>query len=126
MAEVQSNGETVGGLPVPHPDEVKIRAQNARRIARRRQAASLALQVQQTSGEDRDRHGERRQVGGTFESLQDVPEREVPTQAGLDMSDILSFLQAMSFAPQSQGLSSTSFLTSFGPFIQGLVNTGAD
>jgi len=52
--EDQSNAVPTGGLlPVPSPDEARIEAQNARRLARRRQAAALALQIQQTGAEDR-------------------------------------------------------------------------
>ncbi len=95
-----ADGEPIaGGLLLPSPDEVKIRAQNARRLARRRQAAALAFQVQQTAGEDLSREGDTRVVGGTFESLQEVPERERP-EGGLDLEDLLKFLQNLSFEPR--------------------------
>lgn len=101
MAEGFADGEEIaGGLPLPHPDEVKIRSQNARRLARRRQAASLAFQVQQTAGEDLDRFGDTRVVGGTFEDIQDVPDRERPDGGGLDIDDLLKFLGGISFDPR--------------------------
>lgn len=125
--ENQNNAVPSGGLlPVPSPDESLIVSQNARRLARRRQAAALALQVQQTSGEDLDRFGERRQVGGTFEDLQEVPERQAQQYNGLDMSDIFTFLNGLSFDPQRQQLGSVGFQSSFGPNILGLATTGLD
>ncbi len=101
MAEGTADGEQIGGgLPLPQQDEVKIRAQNARRLARRRQAASLAFEVQRTSGEDLDRFGDTRVVGGPFESIQDVPERERPEDSGLELDDLLKFLGKISFDPR--------------------------
>jgi len=120
MAEIQSGGETVTGLPIPNEQEALIRAQNARRLARRRQAAALALQVQRTSAEDLDRFGERRQVGGTFESLQAVPERQMAEFEQIDMEDLAGFFQQLSFDPESIDLGSQQFFTSFGPGVLGL------
>ena len=95
--ETTADGQPIeGGLPLPGQDEVKIRAQNARRLARRRQAAALATQVQRTAGEDLSREGDTRVVGGTFETLQDVPERERPPSAGLDLEALLRFLSTLS------------------------------
>lgn len=125
--EDQNNAIPSGGLlPVPHPDEALIETQNARRLARRRQAAALALQVQQTSGEDLDRFGERRVVGGTFEDLQEVPERAPMAFNSLNMQDIFSFLSGLSFDPSTEQLSRVGFQSSFGPGVLGLVNTGLD
>lgn len=126
MAEIEEGGQTVSGLPVPSPDEARIRAQNARRLARRRQAAALSLEIGRTSGEDLDRFGDQRTVGGTFESLQAIPERQATPFNTLDLSDIGTFLQGLSFAPGSQRLDSTSFFSSFAPFLLGLNATGAD
>ena len=99
MVELQADGEPVdGGLPVPHPDEVTIRTQNARRLGRRRQAASLAFQVQQTAGEDLDRAGDTRVVGGRFEDIQDVPDRERPEGGSLSIEDLLKFLETLNFS----------------------------
>jgi len=120
MAEIQSGGETVTGLPLPHEQEALIRAQNARRLARRRQAAALALQVQQTSAEDLSRFGERRQVGGTFESLQAVPERQAAPFEQISMEDLAGFFQQLSFDPETINLGSSQFFTSFGPGVLGL------
>lgn len=121
--EVRSNGTAIGGLPMPHPDEALIRAQNARRIARRRQAAALALDVARVQGDDDlSRFGERRQVGGRFESLQNVPEREAPERDGLDLGDLGRFLGLLSFDPQEETLDQRSFFSSFGPFVLGLNN----
>ncbi len=101
MAEGFQDGEEIaGGLPLPHPDEVEIRSQNARRLARRSQAASLAFQVQRTSGEDLDRAGDTRVVGGTFEKLQAVPERETPDSTGLGIDDLMKLLGLFSFEPR--------------------------
>lgn len=122
MAEVESNGQVVGGLPVVNPQEGQIRAQNARRVARRRQANALAIEINRTSGENLDRFGERRRVGGRFESLQEVPEREIPDRTGLQLGDLARFLGAFNFEAQSQVLGQNSFLSSFGPFIGGLNN----
>ncbi len=98
MAEVTANGEPIdGGLPLPSPDEVRIRAQNARRVSRRAQAASLAFQVSQTAGEDLDRFGDTRVVGGTFRSIQDVPDRERPSNTGLNLDDLMKFLGTLNF-----------------------------
>ena len=102
MAEVTNNGEVVGGLPEPHPQEGLIRAQNARRVARRRQANALAEQIAQTSAADLDRFGERRRVGGRFEALQEVPDRIVPQRSGLQLDDLASFLGAFNFSQNSQ------------------------
>lgn len=111
---------------MPHPDEALINTQNARRLARRRQAAALALQVQQTSGEDLDRFGERRVVGGTFESLQEVPDREPLPYQGLNMEDVFAFLSGLSFDPTRQQLGSVGFTSSFGPAVIGANITGLD
>lgn len=101
MTELRADGDPVdGGLPLPSPDEVTIRAQNARRVARRAQAASLAFQVQQTAGEDLDRAGDTRVVGGRFESLQEVPERQRPEGGGLNLDDLLKFLETLNFDPR--------------------------
>ncbi len=101
MGELKADGEPVaGGLPLPHPDEAKIRAQNARRKSRRAQAASLAFQVQQTEGQDLDRFGDTRVVGGRFESLQEVPDRERPESTGLDLDDLMQFLGLFNFDPR--------------------------
>lgn len=98
MTELKADGEPVGGgLPLPSLDEVTIRSQNARRLGRRRQAAALAFQVQQTSAEDLDRAGDTRVVGGRFESLQEVPERERPEGGGLDLEDLFKFLETLNF-----------------------------
>lgn len=102
MAEGKADGDPIaGGLPVPQADEVTIRAQNARRLARRQQAAALAFEVQRTSGEDLSRFGDTRVVGGTFENLQAVPERERPDDAGLNLDDLMKLLGLFSFEPQS-------------------------
>lgn len=117
--EVESNSRPVGGLPEPHAQEGEIRAQNARRIARRRQASALAAQVAQTSGEDLSRFGERRKVGGRFEKLQAVPARRTPARQGLDFQDLARFLEAFQSAPRKQVLGQTSYLSSFAPYILG-------
>ena len=115
-----------GGLLTPHPDEALIESQNARRLARRRQAAALALEVDRVDGTDLDRFGERRMVGGTFESLQDVPERQPLQMAQLSMTDIIGFLQGMSFDPSQETLGLQQFQSSFGPGILGLNTSGLD
>jgi len=124
MSEVKTaNGQIVGGLPQAHHQEGLIRAQNAQRVARRRQAAALALQVQRTSGENLSREGETRKVGGTFEALQAVPERTTPGRTGLQASDLASIIAALSFEGRDRVLGSNSFLTSFGPGVLGLNNS---
>lgn len=125
--EDQTNAVPTGGLlPVPGPDEALIMSQNARRLARRRQAAALALQIQQTSAEDLSREGERRTVGGTFESLQAVPERQPIPYTGLDMADVFAFLSGLSFDPSREMLGRVGFQSSFGPGVLGLNLTGLD
>jgi hypothetical protein len=126
MAEPMSGGTPAEGLLLPHPDEALVREQNARRIGRRRQAAALALQVGQTSGEDLDRHGERRRVGGRFERIQDVPERRAADPTGLDISDIARFLSVLSFAPSEEILGRTGYYSAFAPRTLGTTRTGAD
>ena len=119
MAEIRDQaGETVGGLEVPSPDEARIRGQNAQRLARRRQAAALATEVDRTAAEDLDRFGDFRQVGGTFESLQAVPEREQRDPLGLDIEDIIRFLGVLSFGPREIPLDQFDFFTSFAPGVQ--------
>lgn len=116
MAEVKTaTGQVVGGLPQARPEEGKIRAQNAQRVARRRQAAALALDVQRTSGENLDRRGETRRVGGTFESLQAVPERTASSRAGLQMTDLTDIIKALSFEGRESVLGRNTFLSSFAP-----------
>lgn len=123
MAEVRSrSGQVVGGLPQAHPDEAEIRSQNAQRIARRKQAAALSLIVQRTSGENLDRFGETRRVGGTFETLQAIPERRAPKHVGLQLKDLASLIEALSFQSRERVLGSNSFLSSFGPSILGLTS----
>lgn len=122
MAEIESNGKTVGGLREPHPQEGQVRSQNARRVARRRQAAALAGEVARTEGSDLDRYGDRRKVGGRFERLQAVPERKRPDRAGLNLNDLSSFLSAFNFDAKEETLGQNQFLTSFGPYVLGLNN----
>ncbi len=120
MAEIKDDkGRTVGGLPQANPQEGLIRAQNAQRVARRRQAAALALQVQRVSGENLDRFGERRRVGGRFEKLQKVPKRKAAKRAGLQGIDLAAILKALSFEGKDKLLGSNSFLGSFGANILG-------
>lgn len=124
MAEIESNGRPIGGLPVPHAQEGQIRAQNAERVARRRQASALFQEVQRVEGSNLDRFGERRRVGGRFERLQEVPERKAPARQGLQLSDLAKFLQAFQFDAQSRVLGKNSFLSSFGPGVLGLNRRG--
>lgn len=61
MAEIKNEaGEIVGGLPEPDQQEGIIRAQNARRLANRRRAASMAMDINRVSGSDLDRYGDPR------------------------------------------------------------------
>ncbi len=120
MTETRANGELVGGIPLSSPDQVAIQTANAERVGRRSAAAALALQFQRTSSASLDRFGVRRQVGGTFERIQEVPESEAPTPAGLGIADLENFLSAFNFSPQSETLSESTFFTSFGPFVLGL------
>lgn len=126
MAELESSGETAGGLPVPSPDEALIRSQNARRLARRRQAASLALQIGQTSTQDLTREGDTRVVGGTFEELQEVPDREPLPSVGMSMQDLAGFFSALSFDPRQERLGRNTFMSSFIPMGLGLNLTAQD
>ena len=100
MAEILADGEVLeGGLALPSADEVTIRAQNARRIARRKQAAALSGLISQTTAEDLSREGDTRVVGGRFESIQEIPE-QVTTQTGLSLDDLLAFLETLNFDPR--------------------------
>lgn len=119
MAEVTNNGETVGGLPVPHPDEGLIREQNARRVARRAQANALALQIARVEGSDLDRFGDTRTVGGVFETLQDVPDPITMDAPGIGLDGLAQFLASLNFAAQTQILGSNSFLSGWGPGVLG-------
>lgn len=123
MAEVKANGKTVGGLPQASPQEGLIRAQNAQRVARRRQAAALALDVQRVSGSNLSREGETRKVGGRFEKLQAVPKRKAPERTGLQLGDLGAILAALSFEGKEKVLGKNSFLSSFGPGVLGLNQT---
>jgi hypothetical protein len=103
MAELESKArkaKDVGSLRVPHPQEAKIRRQNAERVARRAQAATMHEQIQQVSGQDLSREGDPRKVGGRFEKLQKVPKRKAAKQAGLGFEDIAKFLKSLSFDPR--------------------------
>jgi hypothetical protein len=121
MARIEdAAGQTVEGLPVPNRNEFAVRTRNARRVARRRQAAALALEVGRTQGEDLDRFGERRQVGGVFEEMEAVPDREVPEMGNLSLEDLASFFSALSFDPRQEDLGTSSFISSFAPFLLGL------
>lgn len=126
MAELEDSGTTAGGLPVPHPDEALIRSQNARRLARRRQAASLALQIGQTTTQDLTREGDTRTVGGTFETLQEVPDREPLPDTGMSLQDLAGFFSALSFDPRREDLSRRTFMSSFIPMGLGLNVTAQD
>lgn len=101
------------------PQEVSIRSANAERLSRRQAASALANSVQRTSGQSLDRRAPTRQIGGTFESLQAVPDRTVVDES-LQLSDLLDFLSAFNFAPTNETLGSRSFFSSFGPNIIGL------
>lgn len=125
MAEVEHNGKVVGGLLEPSPQEGLIREQNARRVARRRAAAAAFADVQRVSGDNLDRHGERRKIGGRFEKLQKVPKRKRPERAGLDKGDLAAFLQAFNFGAKEQVLGKNQFLSSFGPFVLGINDAGS-
>lgn len=120
MSETRANGEIVGGIPLFSPDEIAISQANAERVGRRSAAAALALQLQQTSASTLDRFGVRRQVGGTFERIQEEPARQASTPSGLGIQDLQTFLSAFDFSPRSEELSSRQFFSSFGPSILGL------
>ncbi len=124
MAEIEQGGQVVGGLPEPSPREGTIRAQNARRVARRAQAAVLAEEVGRTDTAELTRFGETRRVGGRFERLQKVPERKTPERQGLGIEDFASFLQALSFGGSEKVLGKNSFLSSFGRGVLGLNRGG--
>jgi hypothetical protein len=91
---------TQGGVSLAHPQEATIRRQNAERIARRRAAATIAEQG--AGGRDSLTREGPRPVGGTFETLQAVPERKPMQQVGLSEEDLLSFLRAFQFDPRSE------------------------
>ena len=103
MQEAQGalfNMGTEGGIPLAHPQEATIRRQNAERIARRRAAATVAEQG--AGGRDALTRRGPRQVGGTFEELQEVPERQPMEQASITEEDLMSFLRAFTFDPRSE------------------------
>lgn len=95
--------QTSNAPTVPHPQAALVEAQNAQRIARRQAANTLAQSVQRTGRSDL-RRGGRRQVGGTFEQIQDVPEPEQVSQQSMTQDDISRFLSAFRFDPQQQVL----------------------
>ena len=119
MAEVTNDGQVVGGLPQADPDEFLVRSQNAERIGRRRAAAALSAEVQRTGAADLDRFGDRRQVGGVFETIQEEPERITPERTGLDLSDFSAFLQSIQFEARDVVLGQNQFLSSFAPNVIG-------
>lgn len=117
-----SLGSESFGMAMPHPDEARIRSQNAARVAHRAAIARLAESVSNTGQSDLAR-GPRRQVGGTFESLQAVPERQ--TQSSLMRQDALANLvAAFNFGPTNQTISSSSGLSSFAPWLTGVIGSG--
>lgn len=120
MAEIESNGKVVGGLPEADPREAKIREQNAARIARRAAAAAAFHDVQRVSGANLSREGETRKIGGKFEKIQKVPKRKTPERTGLDLTDLAAFLSAFNFGGKDVVLGKNQFLSSFGPFVLGL------
>ena len=121
---VMDNGLIVGGLPEPDEREAGVRSRNARRISRRARAAVLSESIARTSGSDLDRAGDTRRSGGTFETLEAVPERTTPDRQGLDLADFAGLLKSLSFGGQEQVLGKNTFLSSFGPGVLGL-NTPA-
>ena len=88
---------------VPHPQAAIVQSQNAQRIARRRAAATLAQSVAQTGRSDL-RRGPKRQIGGTFETLQKVPTAQKRKRQGLGQEDIDRFLASFRFDPSRQVL----------------------
>lgn len=97
-------------LGLPSPQEAIIRSANADRIARRKAAASLAGSLAETSGESLDRRNTPRQVGGTFEALQEVPRRKAPKNFNLTQADLESFLRSFNFGAQTSIVRDSSYL----------------
>lgn len=91
-----------------HPQAAQIRAQNAARLSRRREAAILAEQFAATEAQDLDRFGDPRKVGGRFERFQKVPKGRVIKPSGLSRKDIQNFLSKFNFDPFREELSRRS------------------
>jgi hypothetical protein len=103
MAEFEKQAKQArlaGQQRVPHPKEGQIRRQNAERVAARARAASLYEQIAQTSGQDLDRAGDQRTVGGRFEKLQKVPKRKAVKQSQVSFKAIADMLKSLSFDPR--------------------------
>ena len=90
-----------GTSTVVNPQAAIVQAQNAQRIARRRAAATLAASVART-GRVGLKRGPRKQVGGRFEAIQEVPTAKQPKQQVLGKKDLERFLSAFKFDPTQQ------------------------
>ena len=90
---------------IVNPNRAIVEAQNAERIARRRSAATLSADAARTSSRSLQRGG-RRQVGGTFETLQALPSATIagPDQ-GFNREDIQKLLSSFQFASSREVLS---------------------
>lgn len=99
---------TQSGILMPHPQAAEVERQNAARVARRRAAAA---QVERLAGgrDDLTRHGPR-DVGGTFETLQAVPDAAPLPTAQLSEQDIMKFLEGFKFDPQTETVTGQSTL----------------
>ncbi len=109
---------------IPNPNRVIVQAQNAERVARRRATATLAANVARTSAQSLQR-GPGRQVGGVFETLQDVPSATIrQPQRGFTEQDAARFLSAFQFSPQREVLSESrsSTVSRRGAFAPGEIN----
>jgi hypothetical protein len=102
------NGETTFGLALPSADEVTVEAQNDARVADNLALASLAASIAQTGVDDLDRSGGQQVVGGTFETLQAVPEREPLEFQTTSFDDLSNLISAFSFDPTETVLATTS------------------
>lgn len=87
-----------------HPQAARIAAQNAARIARRRQAAILAESFAQADVAGLSRTAPIRKVGGRFETLQAVPLGRKIKQVGLTQADLTKFLSQFNFQAFTQDM----------------------
>lgn len=110
-------GTTSFQLPMPHPQEAQIRGLNEQRLARRR-AAEAAAEDFGRVGFDELRRGPRREVGGMFPTMLEVPERQPMPELGLGEQDLAALLEAFTFGPRMQTLG-TLRQTVTGPLASG-------
>ena len=91
--------------PITRGQRLQIQQQNAGRVANRRSISTFAANAARTSSSSLQRGGGQRQIGGSFESLQVLPENLGVQQSSISDSDIREFLANFQFDPRTEILS---------------------